>query len=161
MGKQTKKKLAILLTFCFVILLTSTAVSTGQTAYQDTEWLSSALSHLNTIYNDVSVLSNITLNNDMTNLRMYGTALNIDSQNALVDSKLYSVSTNLQPAKNEYEALLSDFSQYGNYEAKGATESQNGESEQADKDFVTAKTYLRSSIIHCENFYNYASLNKS
>lgn len=155
MGKQTKKRLAMLFTFCFVIILSVTAVSTGQVAYQDTEWKSSYDGHLMTIRNDLSGLSKGYLNKDMPNLKMYSIALSIDSQKALVASKQFSVSPSLQPAKNEYETALSDLEQVGNYYAKGTTESQNGESDQASKDFNTAKSYLRSAAIHLVSFYKF------
>lgn len=161
MGKQTKKKLAILLAFCLVILLTAMAVSTGQAAYQDKEWYNSAYSHLITTLNEYNELVNASSNKDMPNLRVYGTALNTDCQKALIASKSYSVSPSIQPAKNEYETAMFDLSQMGIYNVKGATEFQNGESEQSSKDFNTAAFYSRSSFTHFENCYKLLLRNKS
>jgi len=109
--------------------------------YQDTEWASSGLIQMNLISNDLSKVGNATTANNIDDLAKYGATLATDSKIALDESKSYSVSPELQPAKEKYETALYDFNQAGYYATTGANELKSGNSEQATQDIKTATSY--------------------
>ena len=109
--------------------------------YQDEEWANSGSIQMKLITDDMSSVSNAAINYDIDDLQKYGAILATDSKSALDESKPYSVSPDLQPAKEKYETSLYNFNQAGYYATLGATELKSGNSDQATPDIKTATYY--------------------
>lgn len=109
--------------------------------YQDKDWANSCSNQMILLQDDMNNVGEAATNLNSGDLQKYGTALTTDSKNALDESQSYSVSPNLQPAKEKYETALYDFNQAGYYTTLGSTQFKNGNSEQASQNFETATTY--------------------
>ena len=99
---------------------------------------------MTSVSNDFTEVSNSATSVDFVSLEVYAGALATDCKNALDESKSYSVSPELQPAKDKYESALYEYNQAGYYGKTGANEFSNGNSEQGTKDIQTSTNYLKA-----------------
>ncbi len=83
------------------------------TNYQDSQWLETYLSNSLVVADDMKYLGTALMNNnftsdnnDFTSVSTYANTLDKDSQKAINDSDLYSVSPDLQNAKDEYRLQM-------------------------------------------------------
>ncbi len=119
--------------------------STGQSAYQESQWLTSWISDSLVVNNDMKYLGialmkiNLTSENpNFMSASAYANPLYTDSQKAMNDSDLYNVSFDLQSAKDEHQlamvqaqsAAVNIISGIEAYK-KGNVEAGNSEMEQA------------------------------
>jgi hypothetical protein len=121
--------------------VTPTATSKASN-YQDSAWENSVILQTKLLADDMTKVSNAATNINIGDIQTYGTELATDSKSALDESKSYSVSSSLRPAKNKYETALYDFNQAGYYAAMGASNDKKGQTEQAKQNIETATTYL-------------------
>jgi cellobiose-specific phosphotransferase system component IIA len=173
--EKTKKILNIfMIIFCFLILATipialcygkapievamtaptSANISINETTnYQDSQWLATYLSNSLVVGNDMKYLGTALIktnftsaNNNFTSVSTYANTLYKDSQRAINDSDLYSVSPDLQSTKDEYRLEMVQANSAAVYiyhgvkaYKKGNVEAGNSDMEQAVKNlyFVT------------------------
>lgn len=123
---------------------TSSTSTSIDSQYQDSKWASSGSYWMNVLSTDMTEVSNSATAYDLVSLEDRAGVLNTDSSTALEESKSYSVSPELQSAKDKYESALSDISQSGYYAKMGANELSNGKTEQGTKDLQTSTGYIKS-----------------
>jgi hypothetical protein len=177
--------------FCFLILATiSIALCYGKaptevvmpaptmapiiinetTNYQDSQWLATYLSNSLVLANDMKYLGTALINtnftsanSNFTSVSTYANTLYKDSQKAINDSDLYSVSPDLQSAKDEYrlemvQAKSAAFYIYHGVKAykKGNTETGDSEMKQAIQSInsVTEHANRAGSLLKAYKFKN-------
>ena len=175
--KKTKRILNILtIIFCFLILATipialcyaktPTEVTmpvptlapipiNATTNYQDSQWLATYLSNSLVVANDMKYLGTALINNNFTSanndfmsVSTYANTLDIDSQKAINDSDLYSVSPDLQSAKDEYRLQMIQAKSAAVYIYHGIEAYKKGDIEAGDPEMKQAIQSINSITEH-------------
>ncbi len=127
---------------------TTTPETTTTPVYQDTEWLMSARSHMLVVGNDLSNYGEAASNTDFNSLSTYSALLFQDTQAALDDNKLYTVSPELQDMKNEYRLMMVNFNWAGFWTTASIEEINNGNIDQATEYLEQATESLNTGNEH-------------
>jgi hypothetical protein len=116
------------------------------TKYQDSQWSTACVSDMTQVDNDIKSLTTAAKNYDFTSASTYANTLYTDSQKAVVDSELYSVSPDLQGAKDEYRLAMAQANRVAVYANSGVEEYNHGNFEAINTDLKQA--------IECVKSYN-------
>ena len=125
------------------------------TNYQDSQWLAKYLSNSLIVANDMKYLGNALINNnfasannDFTSVSTCANTLDKDSQKAINDSDLYSVSPDLQSAKDEYRLQMVQAKSAAVYIYHGVEAYKKGDIEAGDSDMEQSIHSLNSVTKH-------------
>ena len=125
------------------------------TNYQDSQWLATYLSNSLIVANDMKDLGNALINNnfasannDFTSISTYANTLYKDSQEAINDSDLYSVSPDLQSAKDEYRLQMIQAKSAAVYIYHGVEAYKKGDIEAGDPEMKQAIQSINSITEH-------------
>jgi hypothetical protein len=131
------------------------------TNYQDSQWLATYLSDSLVVGNDMKYLgtalknTNFTsANNDLRSISTYVTTLYKDSQKAINDSDLYSVSPDLQGAKDEYRLEMVQANSAAVHIYHGVNAYKKGNVEAGNSDMTQAIQSLTLVIEHANKAGN-------
>ena len=123
--------------------------STSETSsYQDIQWTATCGADTTIVTNDINGISTAASNYDFTSLSTYADALYKDSQKAIDNSDLYSVSPDLQSAKDEYMMTMVQANWAAVFTSKAVGELENGNTEDGNADLKEATQYMNSFSEH-------------
>ena len=135
--------------------------STQQSAYQDSQWLTTYMSDSLVVNNDMkylgTALKNIDLtsdNPDFTSTSTYANAVYTDSQKAMDDSDLYNVSNDLQGAKDEHQLAMVQAQSAAVYIISGVEEYKKGNFEAGNSEMKQAVPNIKSFREHDDRATN-------
>ena len=122
-----------------------TPTSTSKTSeYQDAQWLTACSPDVSYVANDMDHLSTAASDYDYASLSTYADALYKDSQNAIDASDLYSVSPDLQSAKDEYRLAMVQANWAAVYTRMGVDEYNKGNVKEGTSYLEQAIPYIKS-----------------
>jgi hypothetical protein len=114
------------------------------TKYQDSQWLTTCVSDMAPVDNDIKYLTTAAKNYDTTSLSTYAGILYTDSKKAIDDSDLYNISPDLQNAKNEYRLAMVQANQVAGYATSGIEEYNNGNFGAVQSNLEQATKFMNS-----------------
>lgn len=124
---------------------TSEVAATSESSnYQDAQWLVTFTTDSTIVANDMKYVSSAITKNDYTSLSIYANSLFTDSQKAMDDSDLYSVSPDLQGTKDEYRLAMVQANWAAYYISTGINDFNNGDVQTATSDFNQATQDMKS-----------------
>ncbi len=125
------------------------------TNYQDSQWLAKYLSNSLIVANDMKCLGNALINNnfasannDFTSVSTCANTLDKDSQKTITDSDLYSVSPDLQSAKDEYRLQMIQAKSAAVYIYHGVEAYKKGDIEAGDSEMKQSIQSINSLTEH-------------
>ena len=128
------------------------AKTTNEVKYEDDKWLSSIEKHVDVVKIDLEKFSEAATNNDYNSLAKYSDFLYKDSQSALDENDLYSVSPSLQNAKEEYRLMMVQANWAAVYTTLAINALNQGNNDEGIKNTKLATEALESCSQHGEKF---------
>jgi hypothetical protein len=122
-----------------------------QKEYQDSEWASNAGINTNIVSGDMKNLTNAAGSMNMYSLSESSKSLKSHSSTAITESDSFTVSTELQPAKNEYRLGLIDANNGALFADTGVNYFNQGDMKSANEAFKTATDDITSCGQHIHN----------
>jgi hypothetical protein len=116
------------------------------------QWLTNVLQDGSVVSRDLKDVSTAATNIDYTSLSVYSNSLFADSQKAMDDSDLYSVSPDLQGAKDEYRLMMIQANWAAYFSSEGVEDVNKGDVQTATSEFNQAAQSLKSCSEHSDNF---------
>jgi Predicted permease len=127
------------------------AATSESSNYQDAQWLVTFTTDSTIVANDMNYVSSAVRKNDYTSLSIYANSLFTDSQKAMDDNDLYSVSPDLQGTKDEYRLAMVQANWAAYYISTGINDFNNGNVQAATSDFNQATQNMKSCGEHANN----------
>lgn len=115
---------------------------------QDGQWLSVVSSYSGILSKDLELVSNAVMENDYLSILLYTKPVFANSQKAIEDSEMYSVSPYLQLAKDEFRLAMILVNWAAYYLDAGIEEMNNGDQQ-------VSTYYLEQAITNIESFHQH------
>lgn len=116
--------------------------------YQDDEWRANVRAWMTPLSDDMATLGKYTTNFDLEGMDSRARMLKTESGFALKDSKEFTVSSELEESKREYESSLADFMTASDYIISAVEKLKNNDIEAGTEDLQTANVYINSGSEH-------------
>jgi S-layer protein (TIGR01567 family) len=130
------------------VIKKSETTKTSEASFQDSEWLAACRRNSAIVADDLNGYANAAGNTDYSSLATYTDLLYADSQTALDESNMYSVSPDLQSVKEEYEKAMVQANWCAVYTAIAINDINNGNTDDAITSMNQAAEALKAGNEH-------------